>query len=219
MKVDAQIVEGCLRTISCLKEYSYQKLYCKKLRRTHNSTMRRTNLCWMRALIKELLFIKYTLYLCFALLVNFTSWSIRQHSRIIDISEKFVDLNIATKSLYSYKITYYASSLFTRSREKHGWIITASLLLSLAFAERTKSLKFLLKVACEAQTYFWSSFGGREVTTVNTFALRKLRWGVSFFILGIYLRIVIKRSPSIFRPSPAVNYSRHLRNIVILIVT
>ena len=135
-------------------------------------------------IIKELLFIKHTLYLCFALFVNFTSWSIRQHSRIINISEKFVDLNIAIKLLYSYIITYYASSLFTRSREKYGWI-KASLLVSLAFAERTKSLKFLLKVACEAQTYFRSSFGGREATTVNTSALRRLCWGVSFFILGI----------------------------------
>ena len=88
-------------------------------------------------IIKELLFIKHTLYLCFALFVNFSSWSIRQHSRIINISEKFVDLNIAIKSLYSYIITYYASSLFTPSREKHGWI-TASLLLSLAFNKIVK---------------------------------------------------------------------------------
>ena len=42
------------------------------------------------------------------------------------------------------------------------------------FAERTKSLKFLLKEACEAQTYFRSSFGGREAATVNTSALRRL---------------------------------------------
>ena len=31
-----------------------------------------------------------------------------------------------------------------------------------------------LKEACEAQTYFRSSFGGREATTGNTSALRRL---------------------------------------------
>ena len=63
-------------------------------------------------------------------------------------------------------MTYYASSLFTRSREKHGWT-PVSLLPSLAFAERTKSLKFFLKVLSEGQK-------DREATTGNTSALRRL---------------------------------------------
>ena len=68
VKVDARIDEDCLQTISYLKGYSCLKLYCRKLsnqKRTANtvSTLRRTILSWVRGDIKELLFIKLTLYL------------------------------------------------------------------------------------------------------------------------------------------------------------
>ena len=61
--------------------------------------------CFVLCLICELYFMKH------------------QATKQNNISEKLVDLNISIK----YIITYYASSLFTRSREKHGWIL-ASLL-------------------------------------------------------------------------------------------
>ena len=66
-KVDAQLVKECWRTIS------YRKFYCKKLsnqKPTANtvSATRRTTLCWMRGEIKEHLFVKLTLYLCFSVI-------------------------------------------------------------------------------------------------------------------------------------------------------
>ena len=68
VRVDAQIEEECRQTISYLKGYAYPKLYCKKLgnqKPTANivSTTKGTTLCWLRGNIKELLFIKLTLYL------------------------------------------------------------------------------------------------------------------------------------------------------------
>ena len=68
VKVDTRIEVECRQTISYLKGYSYLKLYCKKQsnqKPTANivSTTRRTTLCWVLGNIKELLFIKLTLYL------------------------------------------------------------------------------------------------------------------------------------------------------------
>ena len=68
VKVDTRIEVECRQTISYLKGYSYLKLYCKKQsnqKPTANtvSTTRRTTLCWVLSNIKELLFIKLTLYL------------------------------------------------------------------------------------------------------------------------------------------------------------
>ena len=71
LKVTARIEVECRQNISYRKElkgYSYLKLYCKKQsnqKPTANivSTTRRTTLCWVRGNIKELLFIKLTLYL------------------------------------------------------------------------------------------------------------------------------------------------------------
>ena len=42
MKVDAQIVEECRRTISYLKGYSYRKISCKKLIRNQKPTVSNT---------------------------------------------------------------------------------------------------------------------------------------------------------------------------------
>ena len=68
VKVDVQIEEDCRQTIYYLKGHSYLKFYCKKqsnqkLRVNTVSTLRRTILSWVRGDIKELLFIKLTLYL------------------------------------------------------------------------------------------------------------------------------------------------------------
>ena len=69
-KVDRQIEEEWQRTIFYLQRYSCPKLYGKKLSNqtpTVNtvSNTRRTTLCWMRGMIKELPVIKLTLYLSF----------------------------------------------------------------------------------------------------------------------------------------------------------
>ena len=68
VKDDTRIDVECRQTICYLKGYSYLKLYCKKQsnqKPTANivSTTRRTTLCWVRGNIKELLFMKLTLYL------------------------------------------------------------------------------------------------------------------------------------------------------------
>ena len=58
MKVDAQIVEECRRTIFHLQGYSYPNLYCKVLSNHINLRRIQLVLCWMRGEIKEPLFIK-----------------------------------------------------------------------------------------------------------------------------------------------------------------
>ena len=64
VKVDARIEVECRQTISYLKGYSYLKKQSnQKLTANIVSTIRRTTLCWVRGNIKELLFIKLTLYL------------------------------------------------------------------------------------------------------------------------------------------------------------
>ena len=64
VKVDAQIEEECRRTTSYLQGYSCPKLHCKKLSTIRNT--RRTTQCWMRGRLKELLFIKVTVFLPFS---------------------------------------------------------------------------------------------------------------------------------------------------------
>ena len=68
VKVDAQIEEDCRQTISYLKGYSYLKLYCKKqgnqkLTGEYSQHLKKNNFKLSAGDIKELLFIKLTLYL------------------------------------------------------------------------------------------------------------------------------------------------------------
>ena len=73
MNVYAQIEEECRQNFSCLKGYSYLKLFCKKMsyqkpRANTVSTARRKTLCRVRSDIKELLFIKLTYFVFVPLL-------------------------------------------------------------------------------------------------------------------------------------------------------
>ena len=86
MKVDVQIEENCPRTISwesiLAQNFSCKKLSNQKPTATTVRNARRTTLRWMRGEIKELPFIKLTLYLS----LSFRNLSLDKLSRVFRVA-------------------------------------------------------------------------------------------------------------------------------------